>query len=44
MKKYYIQQLEPNQIEELTKRPAVDFESVFGVVRKVLEDIKINGD
>lgn len=44
MKKYYLKQLSLGEIGKLTKRPAIDFKSVFETVRKVLEDVKINGD
>ena len=44
MKKYYLKQLGSNEISGLTKRPAIDFKSVFETVRGVLEDVKNNGD
>ncbi|MBT4056035.1 histidinol dehydrogenase, partial [Candidatus Peregrinibacteria bacterium] len=44
MEKYYLENLTTTQVDELTKRPAIDFKSVFATVRKVLEDVKENGD
>lgn len=44
MKKYYLKKLGANEIEKLTKRSAINFESVFEKVRKVIEDVKTNGD
>jgi len=44
MRKYYLKQLGLSEVDKLTKRPAIDFTSVFDVVRGVLKDVKDNGD
>jgi len=44
MKKYYSEKLNAKDEENLLKRPAIDFKSVFEVVRKVLEDVRTNAD
>lgn len=44
MKKYYLKQLDIEQMKLLTKRPAIDFESVFVTVRKILSEVKVYGD
>jgi histidinol dehydrogenase len=44
MNKYYLESLDEKQIEDLTKRPAIDFETTFATVKLIMEDVKINGD
>lgn len=43
MRTYYLNKLSEKEIDGLTKRPAVNLEKVFGVVKPMLEDIKANG-
>lgn len=44
MEKYTLNRLGPEEIDKLCRRPAIDFESVFGAVREVLRDVEANGD
>ncbi len=44
MKKYELDQLGSEEVDTLCQRPAIDFESVFGVVRGVLDDVQANKD
>ena len=44
MKQYELNQLAPEEVDALCQRPAIDFESIFGVVRGVLDDVKANKD
>jgi len=44
MKKYDIEKLNGKEVENLCKRPAIDFESVFEIVRDVLKDVGKNRD
>jgi histidinol dehydrogenase len=44
MKKYYLKNLDKDALQDLCVRPAIDFDSVFGIVRPILKDIKENGD
>ena len=43
MKKYYYNKLSKAEIKALTKRPSIDNEKVFKIVKPILEDIKLNG-
>ena len=43
MKKYYYNKLSKAEIKALTKRPSIDNEKVFKIVKPILEDIKTNG-
>ncbi len=43
MKKYFFNKLKKEELESLTKRPAIDIERVFGIVKPVLDDIKTTG-
>ena len=40
MKKYYYNKLSKAEIKALTKRPSIDNEKVFKIVKPILEDIK----
>lgn len=44
MKTYNYNSLTSTQIEELTKRPKMDFTSVFGQVQPILDDVEKRGD
>lgn len=44
MKKYYFKKLDKVMIEELLRRPAIDFQIIFPKVQKVLSDVKERGD
>lgn len=44
MKKYYLKNLDKDTLQSLYERLAIDFDSVFGIVKPILEDIKENGD
>ncbi|MFA6917897.1 MAG: histidinol dehydrogenase [Candidatus Gracilibacteria bacterium] len=44
MNKYYLEKLNQQQIESLTKRPAIDFENISGIVKTVITDVKKGGD
>ncbi len=44
MKKYYLKNLDKDNLKALCERPAIDFDSVFRIVKPILEDIKTNGD
>jgi len=43
MKKYFYKNLNPKELIDLTKRPAVDFSKAFEAVQVILNDIKKNG-
>ena len=43
MKTYEYKNLSKQRLDELTKRPAIDTEKTFGVVKPILDDIKKNG-
>ena len=43
MRTYYLNKLSEDDINGLTKRPAINLEKVFGVVKPILDDIKANG-
>jgi histidinol dehydrogenase len=43
MKKYLLSSLDAKEISELTKRPAIDFEETYAVVRPILNEIKKDG-
>lgn len=44
MKKYYLNKLLKSETWDLCRRKSIDFTSVFGVVREVLDNVKKNGD
>lgn len=44
MKKYYFKQLDKSKIEQLCRRPAIDFTSVSKVAKEILSNVKQNGD
>lgn len=44
MEKYYLNKLENFEIDALCLRKSIDFASVFGVVREVLNNVKKDGD
>ena len=44
MKTYNYSSITPDQLQALTKRPKMDFASVFGRVQPILDDVKIMGD
>ncbi|TVR15709.1 MAG: histidinol dehydrogenase [Balneolaceae bacterium] len=44
MKTYDFKNLTPSQIEALSKRPKMDFSSVFNQVQPILDDVEKNGD
>ena len=44
MKKYFLEKLGEDEVNGLCKRPEIDFEKVFGVVRGVLNDVNERGD
>ncbi len=44
MKKYYFKKLDKKELEELLKRPAIDFQTIFPKVQKVLSEVKKRGD
>ena len=43
MKRYILNSLDSKGISELTKRPAVDFEKTYDVIRPILNEIKKDG-
>ena len=43
MKKYFFNKLKKEELDSLTKRPAIDVERVFGIVKPALDDIKTIG-
>jgi histidinol dehydrogenase len=43
MKTYILKDLSPAEVKELTKRPAIDLENIFEVIRPMLADIKKRG-
>lgn len=43
MKKYYYNKLSKKEITTLTKRPSIDLDKTFEVVKPILSDIKSNG-
>ncbi len=43
MKIFELNKLNKNEIHALAKRPAIDFSKAFGVVKPILEEIKLNG-
>jgi histidinol dehydrogenase len=43
MKRYYYSKLNKEQLLNLTKRSAIDFNKTFKIVKPILEDVKING-
>lgn len=44
MKTYKYNSLTPSQIQDLIKRPKMDFASVFGTVQPILDDVESGGD
>ena len=44
MKKYSLKSLNEEEIEQLCRRPKMDFTSVFGRVQPILDDVEQNGD
>ena len=44
MKKYYSNNLSDKQLKILCKRTSIDFSAIFPIVRKILKEVKINGD
>ncbi|MCC5940831.1 MAG: histidinol dehydrogenase [Balneolaceae bacterium] len=44
MKIYNYSSLTPSQIDDLIKRPKMDFSAVFGQVQPILDDVEKNGD
>lgn len=44
MKKYNYKNLTPEKITALTRRPKMDFASVFGTVQPILDDVESDGD
>ncbi len=44
MKKYSYKDLTPEKVSALSKRPKMDFASVFGTVQPILDDVKSDGD
>ncbi|MFA7686026.1 MAG: histidinol dehydrogenase [Candidatus Gracilibacteria bacterium] len=44
MNKYYLEKLDQQQVNDLTKRPAINFERTFEVVKTVMNDVKNGGD
>ena len=43
MKTYILNSLDSKGISELTKRPAVDFEKTYAVIKPILNEIKKDG-
>jgi histidinol dehydrogenase len=43
MRTYYLNKLSPEEIVQLTKRPAVNLEKIIDLVKPILNDIKTNG-
>ncbi len=43
MKRYNIKDLSPSEYNNLLKRPAINFEKIFEIVKPILNDIKQNG-
>jgi histidinol dehydrogenase len=43
MKTFYLKNLSPEEYYSLTKRPAIDTEKIFEVVKPILRDVKSNG-
>jgi histidinol dehydrogenase len=43
MKRYFLNSLDEAKISELTKRPAIDFEKTYSVIKPVLNEIKKDG-
>ena len=44
MKTYYYTQLTDSQIQELIKRPKMDFASIFELVQPIINEVETNGD
>ncbi|MCL5029986.1 MAG: histidinol dehydrogenase [Bacteroidetes bacterium] len=43
MRTYYLDKISEEEINNLTKRPAIDFEKVSEIIKPILTDIKLNG-
>jgi histidinol dehydrogenase len=43
MKRYLLNSLDAKEISELTKRPAVDFEKIYAIIKPILNEIHKNG-
>ena len=43
MKTYYYSKLSSKQVLELTKRPAINFDQTFKIVKPIINDVKSNG-
>ncbi len=43
MKTYFLNRLSNIEIENLTKRPAINLEHIFGIVKPILNEIKMQG-
>jgi len=43
MKRYLLSSLDEKKIAELTRRPAIDFEKTYAIVKPILNDIQKNG-
>ncbi len=43
MKTYFLNNLSRKDAEDLTKRPAIDLEKIFGIVKPILNEVKKNG-
>lgn len=44
MKKYYLNELSKSDVANLCRRKSINFNSVFAVVREVLNNVKMDGD
>ena len=44
MKTYNYNSLTPDQVKALLKRPKMDFSSVYGIVKPILDDVEARGD
>ncbi|MEX0686920.1 MAG: histidinol dehydrogenase [Balneolales bacterium] len=44
MKRYDYSTLTNPQVNKLCRRPAIDFEAVFGIVKPIIEDVRHKGD
>ena len=43
MKRYNIKDLSPSEYNNLLKRPAINFDKIFEIVKPILNEIKQNG-
>ncbi len=44
MKSFSIENLSEQEVQQLLKRPNMDFSTVFGIVAPIIEEVRINGD